>query len=356
MSGSLNMRERMRLVVAACFYYSGLIKLAHWRVRRSGQRLIILNYHFATGGDLRSQMLYLRRHYRIMHLETALEEFYGQHHKDMKVRDRRIPLVLTFDDGYHDNYTQGFALARELQVPITIFLIPGYIESGEYFWWLEGKRLVQRAQVREVAIEGHAYRLKQPEERDLLAQTIDARLRQARSVAEREAFLATFRKALAVPSSVIIEEEEMRPLTWTEIRTMEESGWVSFGAHTMHHPILANLEDPAEIRREVEECRTVLEQQLGHPMRTFAYPIGKPEHFGDTGLQAVKAAGYEWAVTTIEEANTPQSDPYLLGRYPGIINQHWLVMASELVGLLGIISRIKKKYVSQMQGKGRTQQ
>src|SRR5205823_14798941 len=111
--------------------------------------------------------------------------------------------------------------------------------------------------------------------------------------------------------------------------------WVSFGAHTMHHPILAYLEDAEEVRREVEECRTVLEQRLGHPVRTFAYPIGKSEHIGDQGLWAVRAAGYEWAVTTIEGTNTVQTDPHLLRRLPGDVNLHWLVMASELVGLLG---------------------
>jgi peptidoglycan/xylan/chitin deacetylase (PgdA/CDA1 family) len=88
----------------------------------------------------------------------------------------------------------------------------------------------------------------------------------------------------------------------------------------------------------------VLEQRLGHPVRTFAYPIGKLEHIGKEGLQAVKEAGYKWALTTIEGVNTPQSDPYLLNRLPGDVEQHWLVMASELVGLLGIFSRIRKHY------------
>src|SRR5437764_7098243 len=193
------MRERVRVFIAACFYYSGLVKVAHWWIRRSGQRLIILNYHRATGGNLHRQMLYLHRHYRILHLEEALEELYTPH-EEKRVTDRRMPLVLTFDDGYHDNYTYGFALACELQVPITIFLIPGYIESGNCFWWLEGDRLVSGAQVDEVAIEGCVYCLKQPEERDLLTRTINDRLRHATSVAEREVFLTMVREALAVPS------------------------------------------------------------------------------------------------------------------------------------------------------------
>ena len=338
------MRERIRVLAAACFYYAGLVKLAYWWIQRSGPRLVILNYHRASGGDLRRHLLYLRRHYRLLHLEAALEELSAPQPADKPARQRHMPLVLTFDDGYHDNYTHAFALARELQVPITIFLIPGYIQSGEHFWWLEGKRLAQQAQVEEVTIEERTYHLDRPGEREALAGDIDSRLRYAPSVTQREAFLLAVRQRLGVPGELTLEEEAERPLTWTEVHKMQESGWVSFGAHTMHHPILAYLADPQEVQREVQECRTVLEQQLGHPVRTFAYPVGKPEHIGEHGLRAVQAAGFTWAVTTIEEVNIPPNDPYLLRRLPGVLEKHWLVMASELVGLLGIISRLKKKF------------
>jgi peptidoglycan/xylan/chitin deacetylase (PgdA/CDA1 family) len=340
------MRERVRLIIAACFYYGGLVKLAHWWIRRAAARLLILNYHRATGNTLRRHMLYLRRHYRIMHLEDALEEFYTPHSPGQTRQDRRIPLVLTFDDGYRDNYTYAFRLACELQIPITIFLIPGYIESGKRFWWLEGKRLAYSPKLDKVTVDGHMYQLEQPRERKALAQIIDARARHARSVAQRETFLADIRRALEFSSPGNVAEqvdEEALPLTWAEVHEMEQSGWVSFGAHTMHHPVLASLTDTEEVQREVTECRQVLEQQLGHSVRTFAYPIGKLEHIGHTGLQAVKSAGYTWAVTTIEGVNTRQTDPYLLRRLPGDIEQHWLIMASELVGLLGVLSRFRKK-------------
>src|SRR5712691_599850 len=111
------MRKRILTFIAACLYYSGLVKLARWWIRRSGQQLVILNYHRATGGDLRRHLLYLRRHYRILHLEAALEELYMPSKNGKQVGDRRTPLVLTFDDGYYDNYSHGLTLARELQIP-----------------------------------------------------------------------------------------------------------------------------------------------------------------------------------------------------------------------------------------------
>src|SRR6266571_6824185 len=133
------MSKRLEVLIAACLYYSGLVKLARWWTQRSGKRLVVLCYHRAAGGYLRQHMLYLSRHYRVLHLEAALEELYKPHKNELRKRERRALLALTFDDGYHDNYTHGFALARELQTPITIFLAPGYIENESPFRWLAGE-------------------------------------------------------------------------------------------------------------------------------------------------------------------------------------------------------------------------
>src|SRR5947209_11366616 len=144
----------------------------------------------------------------MLHLEEALEELYTFKGTE-RLCDRRTPLVLTFDDGYRDNYTHAFALARELRVPITIFLVAGYVESGYPFPWLEGERLLSRTQVRKIAFEGRTYHLDHLKERNLLARAMRLRLRHAKSLAEREAFLMGIREALAVPPSVTLEEESM---------------------------------------------------------------------------------------------------------------------------------------------------
>lgn len=338
------MLDWVRIFIAGCLYYSGLVNLARWWSMRTGPCLVILNYHRASGGDLRRHLLYLRRHYRVLHLESALEELYTPDKKGIQRGDRRPLLALTFDDGYHDNYTHAFALACELQVPLTIFLIPGYIESACCFWWLEGEHLTHHAQVDQVTIEGRTYHLNQPEERKALVQTISSRACEASSVTEREAFLASTRQALAATSSVTAEEEQALPLTWEAVRKMAGSGWISFGAHTMNHPVLAYLTDLAETQYEVEECRALLERQLGHAVHIFAYPLGKPEHIGDQALRVVQQAGYDWAVTTIRGFNTAQSDPYLLRRLGMNVDEHWLPLAVQVTGIWDYFSRIAHRF------------
>jgi len=311
--------------------------------------LTILYYHRADG-HLHAQLRYLQRHYRIMRLEDALEEFYADP-ADMEThrKDRRVPLVLTFDDGYIDNYTYGLPLVRRLQIPITIFLIPGYVESGECFWWFAPEELVQSATVDKVTIETKTYQLSLAEDRMALVSVIDRLVRYASSVTGREKTLSDLKQALGATLSrrgVGSGDDSALPMNWEQIREMEASGLVSFGAHTMHHPILSCLSDPAEARYEVTESRKVLEEKLGHAVPTFAYPIGMPSDIGDQGLQAAREAGFRWALTAIHEVNTPQTDAHFLVRLPGDTRLHWTVMAAELVGLLGVVSRIKRKYAS----------
>lgn len=340
--------RRLEIVIAGCLYYSGLVNLARWWTRRSGPTLSILCYHQASGGSFRAHLLYLRRHYRLLHLEAALEELYQIARGKHTNRDGRPMLVLTSDDGYRDLYSDALPLLQELQAPLTVFLVPGYIESGQRFWWQEPENLFLRTQVHEVTFEERTYHLDDPQERQLFWRLIDTRLLCAPSVAAREAFLEKMHMALAVSSVLPLSEAEeaLAPLTWAQIHAMEQSEWISFGAHTMHHPTLAYLISPAELAYEVSECRAVLEQQLGHPVRTFAYPIGKEEHFAPRDVQAVKAAAYAWAVTAIHGLNTSRTDPHQLYRIVVDVDQHWLMIAVKASGLWDFLVHPGRKSIT----------
>lgn len=326
------MRNYLEMMIGACFYYSGLVKLARSWTRKSGPKLVILCHHRASGKHLRGQLKYLQRHYRLLHLEAALEELSGSAKDEKPLKDRRTLLAVAFDDGYQDNYTHAFALAQELQIPITIFLVLPSIESGRPFSWLAGEdgHLVPYAQVNTATIEGQTYALNTAQGQQKLARAIDDRIRYSTSIADREAYLASVRQALAVPASLTEGERKDLPLTWAEVAEMEQSEWVSFGAHTMNHPILTCLTDPLEVDYEISASRVALEQKLGHEIRTFAYPYGE---YGERELNSVRNAGYAWAVTTVHGLNSAQTDPHQLYRIVVGEHQHWLVVAAKVSGV-----------------------
>jgi peptidoglycan/xylan/chitin deacetylase (PgdA/CDA1 family)/GT2 family glycosyltransferase len=66
--------------------------------------------------------------------------------------------------------------------------------------------------------------------------------------------------------------EEVPLLGWKDIRQLQDEG-VAFGSHSATHPYLTAL-SAADVVREAARSRTLLEQGLGRPVTTFAYPHG----------------------------------------------------------------------------------
>jgi len=97
-------------------------------------------------------------------------------------------------------------------------------------------------------------------------------------------------------------------LTWGMIRELDRSGLIEIGGHTVHHTDLTQIADPTA---EIEDCARELQRELGHPVRSFAYPAGK---FDARVEAATRAADFTLAVTTRPGWATPDDDPLALPR------------------------------------------
>jgi len=97
-------------------------------------------------------------------------------------------------------------------------------------------------------------------------------------------------------------------LTLDQIREMQRYG-VEFGSHTLTHPWLPGVSDD-DLRREVGDSKRRIEDVLGMPVTTFAYPFGGVDQ---RVRGAVAAAGYALAFTTRPGLNW-WGDPLCLNR------------------------------------------
>ena len=305
----MSKRDLIFWCISAFLYYSGALHIIHWLHRHSGRRFIILNYHQSARGDLHRHLLYLRKYYRLQFVEHGIEELYNKPARPEK--DRRLPLAITFDDGYVDNYTCAYALARKLQIPITIFLSTGYVEKGAAFWWFDN--LVEKARVKQITLDGRTYMLGSVDGQYELSRFIDEQVKQRTDKQELEAYLANICELLAVPA-VKVDETFTTMLTWKQVEEMLASGLVAFGGHTLHHCTLATLSSIDEAYEEIASCRALLQEKTGRAARVFAYPHGGAEHIGLYGVPAVERAGYQWALTTLQGMNTARTHPYLIRR------------------------------------------
>ena len=83
-------------------------------------------------------------------------------------------------------------------------------------------------------------------------------------------------------------------LNWSQILEMDQSGLISFQAHTVNHTNLTLL-SPDQIKYQISESKKVLQAHLGHQVNFFAYPYGASNSLT---WSTVKEAGFIGAAGT----------------------------------------------------------
>ncbi|MEN6327633.1 MAG: polysaccharide deacetylase family protein [Syntrophomonas sp.] len=100
-----------------------------------------------------------------------------------------------------------------------------------------------------------------------------------------------------------------RMLSWEQIKEMDAAG-ITIGCHTLDHAHLSKVSS-SEARRQIVECKKVLEQILGREIQFFCYPYGE---YNAYTLQVLRECGFRAAVTVNPLLVTGIKDPLQLNR------------------------------------------
>jgi len=258
--------------------WSGAVTLNYHRIGEVASEAHDRGVISATAADFASQLDYLGRHFEIVGpAELAAEP------------DRSGKRVLiTFDDGYRDNYELAFPALRERGMSATFFLATGFLDQARLSWWDEIAWLA-RSSARDVLAPGSPLAEALPLEGDrerAIAELLGHYKRLDPELGPR------FLDSLAAGAGLVRPDPaagEAMWMTWDMAREMLAGG-MTMGGHTVNHPVLALL--PADRQRaEIEGCRARLDQELGQPMRWFSYPVGQRDSFDNVTRRTLTEAG-----------------------------------------------------------------
>jgi peptidoglycan/xylan/chitin deacetylase (PgdA/CDA1 family) len=286
--------------------------------------LVVLNYHRignaeddlfdpgvfeATAEQLDDQISYLKRHVSLVTLDEAVAFVHG----DGNGNTRRCRVLITFDDGYLDNYTTAFPILRSHGVQGVFFLVTSFVGSGHVPWWDHIAYLVKTAQNRR-------FTLRYP---DTLAVDLDG----DGVTASLRAVLRLYKKPQnSDPTRFIRELAEAaqgaelpgtlrRFLNWDEAGEMIQGG-MAIGSHTHSHDVLSQL-DPDRQYEELARSRAILQEKLGTGVEALAYPVGARSSFTAETQQAARTAGYRAAFSYHGGTNLPgKTVVYNVSRIP----------------------------------------
>jgi peptidoglycan/xylan/chitin deacetylase (PgdA/CDA1 family) len=328
------------------FYQLGFFGGARQIMRRS---LTVLNYHridnperadfdtfrpniSASPSEFARQMDYVARNYNVISGTDLVSSI--QSGKPLPPKSA----LITFDDGYLDNYTNAYPVLKSRNLPAIIFLATDFIGESKPFYWdyvaycfhhtkktdadlpILGAQIWNSVITRErvmLALVEALKKMPEQEKRNLVAQ-----LPAALEVAVRE---DSFTRLM---------------ITWSQAREMSENG-IEMGGHTASHPILTRI-SLAEATSELARSKQRIEDELNKPVSTFAYPNGQGTDFNPEIIGRVQQTGFKAAFTLLSgptRYTTVARKPFEIRRIFLGHEDHFPRFVAKLSGLPRIVSR-----------------
>lgn len=167
---------------------------------------------------------------------------------------------ITFDDGHKSLYENVFPIVRKHRIPISVFVSPKIVEEGCNYWFQEvagfdNEKILDIASRRGLEAENGGSR------KDVME------ILKSLPIARIQGIIKEYRERHGVGPL------DRQNIGTQQMREMQESGLVTFGAHTVNHPVLPNEDDETsefEIKRSIEW----LSDLLGNEVKYWAFPNG----------------------------------------------------------------------------------
>lgn len=237
-------------------------------------------------------------------------------------REKPIPrraVVVTFDDGYADNFEIVAPVLARFGIQAAFYLTVGSVASGNPPWFCRLRRAFASTQkkVWTDSTDGSVRSLAALKEGEAAYRIAADRCARLAGKAQEQALQAIERDLDVEPLSA----REGLMLSWEQARALQQAGH-TIGSHTLTHPNLAHVEEAAA-RQELEESKRILEKEVGVPVVHFSYPHPTLDpHWTEQTVAMTEKAGYQTAVTATAGPVQKRDNPLTVRRISAPGDRH----------------------------------
>lgn len=288
-------------------------------------KVIILMYHGITKPDpgnalknyygynvpekeFEKQVKYLADNCNVI---SASEAMSG---KNLSSKKKNV--VITFDDGYKNNYTSAHSVLTRYALPALYSISTDFVNSRNALWNDVIEYAVIHTEKNGTRIKygdsWHEFKLFSNEDKVRLYNWLLAACIEIKQE-ERGEFISGILKELEVQADneELLKDPDYEPMTPDDIRTMAGSGIAEFASHSVHHYILTRTGHDT-LLNEAAESKKTIEELTGRQCRYFCIPGG---HYNKQVADIVLKAGYEKILTSEFAEFDLTKKPEIIGRY-----------------------------------------
>ena len=282
------MKALVENLLAIVLYYSGLIKI----LRQIGRKYAkILIYHSISDEEncfIKSptniwvyhrlfidHMEYIKKYYNVVSLQQLIESI-------KKGQLTPGSLVITFDDGFADNYRFAYPVLKKFRLPATIFIATEPIDEKKPLWLQQLNYLINKYSIDRITelIDGNG-NLCNPKLKNLIKQAackeekskkLEQFMTYELSKSQRAHIISYMYQQLNISSESIFSKNKIY-LDWEEIKEMHRYG-IAFGNHGQSHSVFVTM-SLKEQGYEIENSMKLIRKNLNSNFMPFAYPFGQ---------------------------------------------------------------------------------
>jgi len=304
MCGQMNYKKQIKIGLAKLFTASGAYGLSRWLNRN---RLIVIYYHRVVGktevidenlsgmfvreDEFERQLRWLKKTYQPIS-DQQLSAYIDQGDSLPQ-----YPVIITFDDGYKDNFKRARPLLKKYNIPWTLFVTTGYINQ-ELRPWFDTLFLLWQ-NLPEIVLNGRRIKTR-GDQFALRAQYKDFFDKLSKlNREEQDSFI----------KELLAENPHHQDLwcdlfcSWSDLNDIKNE--VNIGVHTHTHQLLSRL-STLKLKKEILTARQELTARLGQDLTTFAYPNGSRQDFNQKTIDILQANNFQYAYTTCYGLNNLQ--------------------------------------------------
>ena len=319
-----NVKHAVGRHIANAVLPNGLYCFNYHRIGEASLTEYDPNVFSCDEANFSEHMEYIKQHFTIITLDDISIILNG------KIRDKRYALI-TFDDGYIDNYTKAFPILLENKITATFFLATNFMNNAEIPWWDRIAYLVRHAQVDEIKLNNW------PDSITLSKEDVPTSIRKVLDVVKInngstiEEILIELEQKLQIPDSKLMDQEPLF-MTWDMAREMNDAG-MEFGSQTCSHRIMSHL-NVEEQDHEAKASKELIEKELNTNINAFAYPVGGKDSFTADTIEIIKKY-YQVSFSFISGINTSKNlDEFCIERISVDSNCNATQLSHKLLKLL----------------------
>lgn len=197
--------------------------------------------------------------------------------------------VITFDDGYDDNFTYAYPILKELGIPFTIYISVELVNDQSPIW---NYPLIIERIIREhdTLTLGNGLQLtcSTIDEKNNVFRHLKALLFSLPYATMKDDFIRMFDKYLnddIFPSNT---------MTWNQIQALANDPLCTIGSHTMSHCRLA-MSDSEILMYELQKSKQILSEKIGKSVEHLSYPYGWITDVSTQAAELAQRVGYKTA-------------------------------------------------------------